>query len=173
MTSQFLNLKNQNIMKKLLLISLILFSIFTSCTDYRVKKLQAENQELKDWNDTLKTWLAKERVAKSIDEYKNRPVEETTQVVSGITDEDFARKAFVISHDFIKAELLSPKSADFPLLDYKFSNVIDNTIVIESYVDAKNAFNAEVRHNYSIKLKKVGSDWSDVNSWKVISLKFK
>jgi len=89
---------------------------------------------------------------------------------SGRRDEDFARNAFVMSQHFVKEQLISPKSADFPLLDYKFSNVIDNTIVIESYVDAKNAYNAEIRHNYSIKLKKVGSEWNDVNSWQVISL---
>lgn len=102
-----------------------------------------------------------------------KAVKEAEQIKRiGIRDEEFARKAFVISQDFVKAQLTFPKSADFPFLDYKFSNVIDNTIVIESYVDAKNAYNAEIRHNYSIKLKLVGSDWTTASSWKVISLEF-
>lgn len=100
-----------------------------------------------------------------------KAVKDAEQIKStGKRDEEFARKAFLISQDFVKAELLSPESADFPLLDYKFSNVIDNTIVIESYVDGKNAYNAEIRHNYIIKLKMVGTEWNDVNSWQVMSL---
>ena len=87
-------------------------------------------------------------------------------------DPDFARKAFVVSQDFVKRQLTSPKSADFPLLDYKYSNVIDNTIVIESYVDAKNSYNAEVRQNYWIKLKFKGGEWEDINNWSLIDLKF-
>jgi len=87
-------------------------------------------------------------------------------------DPDFAQKAFVISMDFVKQNLTSPKSADFPLLDYKYSNVIDNTIVIESYVDAKNAYGTEVRQNYSAKLKFKGGEWEDINNWTLIDLKF-
>lgn len=101
----------------------------------------------------------------------NNAIKEAEQIRKvGRRDEDFARNAFVMSQDFVKAQLISPKSADFPLLDYKFSNVIDNTIVIESYVDSKNAYNAEIRHNYTIKLKMVGTEWNDLNSWQVISL---
>lgn len=90
----------------------------------------------------------------------------------GIRDEDFARKAYVISQDFVKRELISPKSADFPLLDYKFSNVIENAIVIESYVDSKNSFGTEIRNNYTIKLKKVGNNWADIDCWSLVSLNF-
>lgn len=90
----------------------------------------------------------------------------------GVEDREFANNAFVISKEFVTQKLLSPKSADFPFMDFKFSNVIDNTIVIESYVDAKNAYGTEIRHNYTIKMKKIGSDWADSNSWQVISLDF-
>lgn len=90
----------------------------------------------------------------------------------GVEDKEFANNAFVISKEFVKQKLLSPKSADFPFMDFKFSNVIDNTIVIESYVDAKNSYGTEIRHNYTIKMKKIGSDWADSNSWQVISLDF-
>jgi len=94
------------------------------------------------------------------------------QKKTSIDDPEFARKAFVISMDFIKQNLTSPKSADFPLLDYKYSNVIDNTIVIESYVDAKNSYGTEVRQNYSIKLKFKGGEWEDINNWTLIDLQF-
>lgn len=90
----------------------------------------------------------------------------------GVDDKKFANNAFIISKDFVKQKLLSPKSADFPFLDFKYSNVIDNTIVIESYVDAKNSYGTEIRHNYTIKMKKIGSDWADSNNWQVISLEF-
>lgn len=90
----------------------------------------------------------------------------------GIRDENFAEKAFIISHDFVKKELISPKSANFPFIDYRFSNVKENTITIESYVDAKNAYNVKIRHKYRIKLKLIGSDWSDIGNWQVINLEF-
>jgi hypothetical protein len=91
---------------------------------------------------------------------------------AGIKDKDFAEKAFIISQDFVKKELISPKSADFPFNDYRFSNVIENSITIDSYVDAKNAYNVEIRHKYRIKVKLIGSDWSDIRNWQVINLEF-
>jgi hypothetical protein len=161
-------------MKNLLLISIIILGIFTSCNDIRVKKLQAENKELKDRNDTLLTWLAKERVAKSIEEYRNTPVKGKTIESSGMTSKDFASKAFTISQDFVKRNLKSPKSADFPLLDYSWSDLdeMDNIIIIKSYVDAQNAYGADIRQTYYTKLQFIGGDWSDINNWKLIDLQF-
>jgi hypothetical protein len=106
------------------------------------------------------------------EETTQAPEQKKTEEKTKNTDEEFARKAFVISQDFVKRQLTSPKSADFPFLDYSYSNVIDNIITIESYVDSKNSFNAEMRNNFRIKLKFKGGDWSDVNNWTVLGLDF-
>ena len=90
----------------------------------------------------------------------------------GINDPDFAQKAFIISQSFVKQELRSPTTADFPFDDYSYSNVKDNTVTIKSYVDAQNSFGAELRNNYVIVLRKLGSDWSDINNWEMVSLRF-
>ncbi len=90
----------------------------------------------------------------------------------GVRDEKFANRAYIVSKDFVKLQLKSPKSANFPYSDYKFSNVVNNTVTIESYVDAKNAYDVKVRQYYSIKMQLTGNDWTDLNHWKVISLVF-
>jgi hypothetical protein len=151
--------------------------IITSCCDkFRtelyfseifLKAERARNEELQEKIDTLNVLLAK---ATGKEEYKIKSEETTPQVSSGMTDEDFAGKAFIISKVFVKDRLVSPKSADFPFLDYKFSNVTNNTIIIESYVDSENSYGSEVRSSYKIKLKLIGSDWGDEDNWEVISL---
>jgi len=112
----------------------------------------------------------KKKMLEKRDEKEKKAAEYARSV--GVVDKEFANNAFVISKEFVTQKLISPKSADFPFMDFKFSNVIDNTIVIESYVDAKNAYGTEIRHNYTIKMKKIGSDWADSNNWQVISLDF-
>lgn len=107
-----------------------------------------------------------------LDSEETAPSPEQKKVEVKNPDEEFARKAFVISQDFVKRQLTSPKSADFPFLDYSYSSVIDNIVTIESYVDSKNSFNADIRSNYRIKLRFKGGDWSDVNNWTLISLDF-
>jgi len=151
--------------------------IFTSCCDKIRTELEVnallynsainEIVELNDKIDTLNARLAK---ATGVEDLKSNSSETTNQFSSGMTDEEFARKAFIISKVFVKGRLVSPRSADFPFQDYKFSNVTNNTIVVESYVDSENAYGAEIRSNYKIRLKLIGSDWGDEDNWEVISL---
>jgi len=89
-----------------------------------------------------------------------------------LSDKELAQKAFIISHNFVKSNLKSPKSANFPFNDYRYSISENNTIIIESYVDAKNSYNAEIRTNYRIELKFNGGDWADINNWQTLNLEF-
>jgi len=109
---------------------------------------------------------AKEEIKK----YQEPKVE--IQQPVAMLDEDFARKAYVIAMSFVEQSLKSPKSADFPFLDYTYSKVENNTITIRSYVDAQNSLGAEIRNKYVIVLKLVGSEWTDISNWKILSLKF-
>lgn len=88
--------------------------------------------------------------------------------------EDFARKAFTISQDFVKQNLKSPSTADFPLLDYSWSepDIANNSVIIKSYVDAQNAFGGMLRQTFYAKVKYKSGDWADINNWTLIELKF-
>jgi hypothetical protein len=85
-------------------------------------------------------------------------------------------KAFIISQKFVKQNLKSPKSADFPFDTYtfKYYKKVENTYVmtIKSYVDSKNSFNAEIRTHYHITMAYKGGDWTDINNWILIQLLF-
>ena len=55
----------------------------------------------------------------------------------------------VQTQEFIKSLLDSPKTADFPMLDWEYARN-DYYFLVESYVDAKNGFGVEIRHNFSV-----------------------
>lgn len=57
----------------------------------------------------------------------------------------------------IKACLKSPDSADFPnWFKWNYKRDSDKTILVSSYVDAKNAFNAEIRSNFTVRFSESG-----------------
>lgn len=57
----------------------------------------------------------------------------------------------------IKACLKSPNSADFPnWFKWQYARDKDKTILVASYVDAKNAFNAEIRSNFLVRFSESG-----------------
>lgn len=57
------------------------------------------------------------------------------------------------ANNAVEACLKSPKSAEFPAwTEWKIGRDDDRTIVVSSYVDAKNAFNATIRNNFSVRL---------------------
>lgn len=55
----------------------------------------------------------------------------------------------VITQELIKSIFVSPKSADFPMLDWTYKRN-DYYFLVESYVDVENYFGAEIRHYFSI-----------------------
>jgi len=82
--------------------------------------------------------------------------------------------AAVIAENYVEMQLISPKSADFPWLDYNcWRDAKDsNTFLVKSYVDAENAFGAMIRHKYECKLRYISGDWADPRNWELISLTF-
>lgn len=62
-------------------------------------------------------------------------------------------QCYYYSQTLVKAKLKSPKSADFPRYSDKFIKDNGDTIVVSAYVDADNSFGANVRVNYTAKIK--------------------
>lgn len=73
--------------------------------------------------------------------------------------------AYVMSEEFIKKQLKAPATADFPGgSDGRVKYLGDSIFYIDSYVDAQNSFGANLRSNYSGKVKYMGSDqWTNVD----------
>jgi hypothetical protein len=72
-----------------------------------------------------------------------------------------------IAKRFIEAQLKAPSSADFPWLDYQYTELPGHTWRITSYVDAQNSFGAKLRRNWSCTLKWNGGATYDASSWAV------
>lgn len=86
--------------------------------------------------------------------------------------DDFARKASVISRDFVMQSIRSPSTAKFPKTGYSFSLGEGNVVTIKSYVDAQNSFGSPIRNNFIITIKFKGGEWEDINNWELINLDF-
>lgn len=77
-----------------------------------------------------------------------------------------AGDGYMRAQAFVKSGLKSPKSADFPLGDFKHSiSSIDSVYTYSSYVDAKNSFNAEIRSQWFVKMKYLGD-----KKWRLIDI---
>ena len=64
--------------------------------------------------------------------------------------------AFVMSQSFVKDRLKAPATADFPSFSdsgVSVKYVGDCTHEVRAYVDAQNAFGANIRNRYYVKLK--------------------
>ena len=65
------------------------------------------------------------------------------------------------SEEYVKSVLRSPSTADFPWFDWNFSKDYSSQIAtVSSYVDAKNAFGAEVRSYFTLMYKTNGNRYS-------------
>lgn len=73
--------------------------------------------------------------------------------------------AYVMSEEFIKKQLKAPATADFPGgSDGRVKYLGDSVFYIDSYVDAQNSFGANLRSNYSGKIKYKGKDqWINID----------
>lgn len=82
-------------------------------------------------------------------------------------------KAYVIAQKFVTQKLVSPKTADFPFLDFQYKAMSNDRHAIISYVDAQNALGAIVRKEYVIVMKFHGGDWANEKNWTVEQFAFK
>ncbi len=85
--------------------------------------------------------------------------------------DSYASQAYIYSQFFVEKELRSPTTASFPNIkrDGVTSTAIGNCrFLIRSYVDAQNAFGAEIRTYFAITIERL----PEQESWKLISINF-
>ena len=102
---------------------------------------------LSDKDDNSKTQISKEKPV----------VKETGDILT----------AYTVARSEVKKRLKAPSTAKFPFESYKnVTKRYENQIyVVESYVDAQNAFGAMIRSNYKVKLERTGQD-----TWKLLEI---
>ncbi|WP_183560222.1 hypothetical protein [Mucilaginibacter sp. SP1R1] len=82
-----------------------------------------------------------------------------------------AQEAFNIAKVFVKDHLKQPSTAAFP--DNSFKPAIDtanNSYQIQSFVKALNVNGKMIRSTWDISMHYIGGDWSEKNSWQVVSV---
>ena len=72
--------------------------------------------------------------------------------------------ATLMAKEFIKDRLKSPSTADFPFI-LQAQHLGNDIYRIKSHVDSENAYGAEVRTHFTIKLKKTGA-----KKWELLDL---
>lgn len=76
-------------------------------------------------------------------------------------------QAILIAQDKVKAQLKSPSTADFELMNGKAVSLGDGRFTVRDHVDSQNSFGATVRSEYEVQLHYNSGDWSDPNNWTV------
>lgn len=79
-----------------------------------------------------------------------------------VTDDDTLGEVWAMAQSFVKDNLKSPKSADFPVYgDSKVSITNSGSYYkVTGYVDAENSFGAEIRATFSLVMEKSGSKYT-------------
>lgn len=86
-------------------------------------------------------------------------------------EKDRSVMAGMICKNHVKASLKSPATADFPMFDKNIWKMPSQRYVVKSYVDAQNAFGANLRARWfcEIRYKGPGDDANDAN-WELIKV---
>jgi len=69
--------------------------------------------------------------------------------------------------DFVLKYLKSPKTADFPFLDWKVTPLGDSRFSVTSYVDSQNSFGANIRTDFNVILRYKGGPTYLLQNWKI------
>ena len=79
-----------------------------------------------------------------------------------VTDDDTLGEVWAMAQSFVKDQLKSPKSADFPTYGDDSVSIkgSGDYYKVTGYVDAENSFGAEIRSTFSLVLKKSGSKYT-------------
>ena len=99
----------------------------------------------------------------------NRNINNSTNTKNQL-EEISDTEACVISRNFIKPILKSPKTADFPMFDCVAVESEENVWVVNSYVDAQNSFGAMIRSYYMVKLQYTGGNSLDSRNWELLDV---
>lgn len=89
-------------------------------------------------------------------------------------NKDRSTMAAIICSNHVKNSLKSPSSADFPfgVAEGGISRRVDQVYLVRSYVDAQNAFGAQIRNWYTCGIQyRAGEEAAD-SSWALLSLQF-
>lgn len=120
-------------------------------TNYRF----VNDKEKDEYYDNLSDWANAIGNSSEEEDYNSLTYRE-------VTDDDTLGEVWAMAQSFVKDQLKSPKSADFPT--YGDSSVsITNSgdyYKVTGYVDAENSFGAEIRSTFSLVLKKSGSKYT-------------
>lgn len=119
-------------------------------TNYRF----VNDKEKDEYYDNLSDWAS--AIGNSSEEDYNSLTYQT------ITDDDTLGEVWAMAQSFVKDQLKSPKSADFPTYgdgSVSITNAGDY-YKVTGYVDAENSFGAEIRSTFSLVLKKSGSKYT-------------
>ena len=109
---------------------------------------------------------------KKPDETKNTTSNEYSETWITPSDDDRHNMAYIQAKDFVKNNLKSPSSASFWHYDFSWSkSATSDTYYIKSYVDADNSYGANIKSKWTCKLKYLGGDEADINSWESIDVK--
>lgn len=73
-------------------------------------------------------------------------------------------EAYIISKDFVQENLKAPATSDFSS-EYSYDEISEKEFEIKSEVDSENSFGVKLRSTWSVKIKYIGGDWADKNSW--------
>lgn len=107
------------------------------------------------YNDYWNSDSHKSAVEKENEDYDNLSY-------STVTDDDTLGEVWAMAQSFVKDNLKSPKSADFPT--YGDSQVSikksGSYYKVTGYVDAENSFGAEIRATFSLVMEKSGSKYT-------------
>ena len=85
----------------------------------------------------------------------------TTTSYRAVTDEDILFEVWYVATEFVKDELKSPKSAEFPRCNDSSVKITfaGNSYMVTGYVDADNSFGAKIRTPFVLVLEKNGDNY--------------
>ncbi|RRT94157.1 hypothetical protein [Empedobacter falsenii] len=82
-----------------------------------------------------------------------------------------SRHSCSMSEDFIKMDLLNPKTADFSLFDCNTERNSDGSYTILRKVSAQNSFGVEKEFIYKVTIAYTGGNELDKTNWKLINIR--
>jgi len=95
----------------------------------------------------------------------------SSPMVSKKTEKVSEAAAWHVCQHYVKQKLLSPATASFPLFYDRFSKVDETTFWLEGHVDSQNAYGAEVRTSFQIKVQYTGGEKHLPQSWRELEFR--
>jgi hypothetical protein len=89
--------------------------------------------------------------------------------VKGIDSTSLWYYSKVVAKEYVKQQLKSPSTADFPDSDFKVWLEPDSLVVVKCAVDAQNSYGAMIRGSYYLKMK-WRKDFTDTDNWTLLKI---